>query len=72
VEPARFFKMVQAGFSQPRKQLHNALSQRIWLPPGRAPELLEAAGIDAKRRAQTLTLEEWGALYAQLVADGRV
>jgi 16S rRNA (adenine1518-N6/adenine1519-N6)-dimethyltransferase len=70
VEPARFFKMVQAGFSQPRKQLHNALAQRIWLPPGRAPELLEAAGIDAKRRAQTLTLEEWGALYAQLVADG--
>ncbi len=72
VEPARFFRMVQAGFSQPRKQIHNALAQRIWLPPGRAPELLQAAGIDPMRRAQTLSMPEWGALYEQFVADGRI
>ena len=71
-EPARFFRLVQAGFSQPRKQLHNALAQRIWLPPGRASELLVAAGVDPMRRAQTLTMTEWGAVYAQFDADGRL
>ena len=72
VEPARFFKLVQAGFSQPRKQIHNALAQRIWLPPGRAPELLQEASIDPMRRAQTLSMAEWGALYERFVADGRL
>ena len=27
-----FFDVVRAGFRQPRKQLHNALSQGLWLP----------------------------------------
>jgi 16S rRNA (adenine1518-N6/adenine1519-N6)-dimethyltransferase len=60
----RFFELVHAGFSQPRKQLHNALARRIWLPPGGATALLEAAGIDPERRAQTLSLPEWAALTA--------
>jgi 16S rRNA (adenine1518-N6/adenine1519-N6)-dimethyltransferase len=60
----RFFELVHAGFSQPRKQLHNALGRHVWLPPGGAHQLLEAAGIDPERRAQTLHLEEWAALAA--------
>jgi 16S rRNA (adenine1518-N6/adenine1519-N6)-dimethyltransferase len=60
----RFFELVHAGFSQPRKQLHNALGRHVWLPPGGASRLLEAAGIDPERRAQTLRLEEWAALAA--------
>ncbi|MGE0545193.1 MAG: 16S rRNA (adenine(1518)-N(6)/adenine(1519)-N(6))-dimethyltransferase RsmA, partial [Dehalococcoidia bacterium] len=28
----QFFEVVRAGFSQPRKQLHNALATRLWLP----------------------------------------
>jgi 16S rRNA (adenine1518-N6/adenine1519-N6)-dimethyltransferase len=59
-----FFELVHAGFSQPRKQLHNALAQRLWFPPGGAIALLEAAGIRPDRRAQTLTLEEWARLAA--------
>jgi 16S rRNA (adenine1518-N6/adenine1519-N6)-dimethyltransferase len=55
----RFFTVVRAGFRNPRKQLHNAIAQGLWLPPGAAPELLRAAGIDPTRRAQTLSLEEW-------------
>ncbi len=58
-----FFRVVQAGFRQPRKQLRNSLPGGIWLPPGAAPELLAAAGIDPARRPGTLSIAEWLALY---------
>ncbi|MBI4200757.1 MAG: ribosomal RNA small subunit methyltransferase A [Chloroflexi bacterium] len=58
-----FFRVVRAGFSARRKQLRNALAQGLEVPEGRALALLEATGIDPKRRAETLSLEEWGALY---------
>lgn len=57
-----FFQIVRAGFRSPRKQLHNALGQGIWLPSGEADPLLRAAGIDPMRRAQTLSLDEWAAV----------
>ena len=60
----RFFEVVRAGFRTPRKQLHNSLSQGIWLEPGGAGPWLEACGIDPARRAGTLTIEEWGRLAA--------
>ena len=66
-DPARFFRVVQAGFSQPRKQLHNAIAQRLWLPKEAAPRILEEAGVDPRRRAQTLSLEEWGRICRTLV-----
>ncbi len=62
-ELAGFFRVVQAGFRQPRKQLRNSLPGGIWLPPGAAPELLDAAGIDPARRPGTLSIAEWLALY---------
>ena len=57
-----FFRVVRAGFSQPRKQLHNALNSRLWMPPGAAAALLENAGIDSIRRAGSLSIEEWARL----------
>lgn len=60
----RFFEVVRAGFRTPRKQLHNSLSQGIWLDPGGATPWLEACGIDPARRAGTLTMDEWGRLAA--------
>jgi 16S rRNA (adenine1518-N6/adenine1519-N6)-dimethyltransferase len=62
VEPGKFFTLATAGFSQPRKQIHNALAQRLWMQPGQAPELLREAGIDPRRRAETLSLDEWATL----------
>jgi 16S rRNA (adenine1518-N6/adenine1519-N6)-dimethyltransferase len=59
----KFFEMVKAGFSAPRKQLRNALSQGLSIPPGSAMNLLEEAGISPQRRAQTLSLDEWAKLY---------
>ena len=48
------FKLTKMGFSQKRKMLRNTL--------GNTPEgmtRLEKAGIEATRRPQTLTIEEW-------------
>lgn len=70
VPPQQFFATVTAGFGMPRKQLHNALSQRIWFPPGGAQDVLAAAGIDSARRAQTLSLEEWANLANELQRRG--
>jgi 16S rRNA (adenine1518-N6/adenine1519-N6)-dimethyltransferase len=72
VEPGPFFKVVSAGFAMPRKQLHNALPQKIWMAPGAAEDALRAAAIDPARRAQTLTLEEWAALTRELQRRGMV
>src|SRR5204862_604921 len=72
VEPEPFFKVVTAGFARPRKQLHNALPQKLWMAPGAAGEVLDAAGIDPMRRAQTLTLDEWGTLARELARRGIV
>jgi 16S rRNA (adenine1518-N6/adenine1519-N6)-dimethyltransferase len=58
-----FFRLVQAGFAAPRKQLRNALALGLSFEPSAAQRLLEAANIDPTRRAQTLSLDEWGRLY---------
>ena len=58
----RFFEVVRGGFRSPRKQLHNALAQGVWLPPHGAFEWLEACDIEPSRRPGTLTLEEWARL----------
>jgi len=54
-----FFKLIKAGFSQKRKTLRNALSGGLGWKPDAAVVLLESAGIDPMRRAETLSVEEW-------------
>jgi 16S rRNA (adenine1518-N6/adenine1519-N6)-dimethyltransferase len=60
---AGFFDIVMHGFSSPRKQLRNSLAHSLEMPPDQVASLLEKAGIEAKRRAETLTLEEWRELW---------
>lgn len=67
VDPELFFKVVSAGFSQPRKQLHNALQRGMWMPPGGALQALREAGIDEKRRAETLDVDEWARLCRAMI-----
>lgn len=57
-----FFRVVKAGFSQKRKQLRNSLSAGLSLPAEQVEAWLTRANIDSKRRAETLSLEEWGEL----------
>jgi 16S rRNA (adenine1518-N6/adenine1519-N6)-dimethyltransferase len=58
-----FFDIVMHGFSSPRKQLRNSLAHSLEMPPGQVASLLEKAGVEAKRRAETLDLEEWRELW---------
>lgn len=62
VEPASFFRIVRAGFSQRRKQLRNSLSAGLACSKQLADRWLHAADIDPSRRAETLSLPEWGRL----------
>ena len=57
-----FFHVVRAGFSAPRKQIHNSLTHGLSAQPGVCQSALEKAGIDGRRRPATLSLEEWAAL----------
>jgi len=57
-----FFTLIKAGFSQKRKTLRNSLSGGLGIARARAENMLAAAGLDPMRRAETLSLEEWGRL----------
>lgn len=62
-DEAAFFTVVRGGFSTPRKQLRNSLSHGTGVTPQESSDLLDGAGIDPKRRAETLSIAEWAALY---------
>lgn len=62
VPAACFFRVVRAGFGQKRKQLGNSLAAGLGLSKATVIAALRAAGIDPARRAETLGLNEWGAL----------
>jgi 16S rRNA (adenine1518-N6/adenine1519-N6)-dimethyltransferase len=68
VGPGRepFYRLVQAGFRQRRKQLHNALGRELPVPRAALEAAFAACGIDSERRAQTLSLAEWGCLNEHL------
>ena len=54
-----FFRVVQAGFTERRKQLHNALTRGLHRKNEDIRAWLQAADIDTSRRAETLSIEEW-------------
>ena len=58
-----FFELVRAGFSASRKQLGNSLAQGSGLSKAEVLPRLEEAGIAPQRRAETLSLDEWGRLW---------
>jgi 16S rRNA (adenine1518-N6/adenine1519-N6)-dimethyltransferase len=61
-----FFRVVRAGFRQPRKQLRNTLATGLGLEKSQAIAWLERAGIAPTRRAETLSVEEWVKLCERL------
>ena len=54
-----FFKLIKAGFSQKRKTLRNSLSAGLHISPQDTEALLKNANIDQRRRAETLSIDEW-------------
>ena len=54
-----FFKVVKAGFSQPRKQLAGNLSKILELEKPKVEKWLSTNNINPKQRAETLSVEDW-------------
>ncbi len=60
------WRLVQAGFRERRKMLHNVLGRQLPLQPGALEAALARTGIDPDRRPQTLSVDEWLALREAL------
>ena len=65
-ERESFYRVVQAGFRQRRKQIHNGLSRELPVSHPDVEEALAACGVDPDRRPQTLTVGEWVCLTERL------
>ena len=67
-DEAKFFALVRALFAQRRKTIFNNLKAAAASLgfAGKVDMALKAAGIDLQRRAETLTLAEFAALYRSL------
>jgi 16S rRNA (adenine1518-N6/adenine1519-N6)-dimethyltransferase len=62
-ERDRFFRVVKAGFSEKRKQIHNSLTHGLHYKNEQIRLWLQKAQIEASRRAETLSIEEWMNLW---------
>jgi 16S rRNA (adenine1518-N6/adenine1519-N6)-dimethyltransferase len=68
VGPARepFYRIVQAGFRQRRKQVHNGLSRELPVDRTVVEEALATCSVDPDRRPQTLSVDEWACVAGHL------
>ena len=64
----RFFKIVKAGFSQPRKQIINNLSKGLKIEKEKIENWLQKNGVRPERRAETLSLRDWTGLTRTFVS----
>ncbi len=62
-EAEAFFRVVRAGFSQPRKQVKNSLAAGLLTSADEAARWLEQAGIDPRRRPEKLGVDDWVRIY---------
>ena len=60
--PELLFRIIRGSFGQRRKQLGNTLEESLGLPREKVERLCRHAGIDPRRRGETLTLEEFARL----------
>lgn len=60
-DEALFFRVVKAAFSMRRKMLNNAL-KNMGISSEQCAKWLELAGVDGRRRGETLTLKDFAAL----------
>lgn len=65
---ALLFRIIRGAFQMRRKTLGNTLEESLGLPREKLERLGRQAGIDLKRRGETLTLEEFARL-ARAAAD---
>jgi 16S rRNA (adenine1518-N6/adenine1519-N6)-dimethyltransferase len=58
--------VVQAGFRQRRKQIHNGLARELPVAGAAVADALAGCEIDGERRPQTLRVDEWACLAERL------
>ena len=61
-----FYRVVQAGFRQRRKQVHNGLSRELPVEREVVESALGACGVDGERRPQTLSVDAWACLTERI------
>ena len=66
-----FFDLVRAGFAAPRKQLRNSLAKGLDVTGQVTQVFLDGAGIDARRRPETLSIDEWARVYTAVEHHSR-
>jgi 16S rRNA (adenine1518-N6/adenine1519-N6)-dimethyltransferase len=54
-----FLKIVKAGFSHPRKQLINNLTEKLKMEKKKVKNWLLKKSIEPTQRAETLNIEDW-------------
>lgn len=59
IDKGLFFKIVKAGFSQPRKQVCNNISRVLKFKKYKVKSWLLKNNIQPQQRAETLTVEDW-------------
>lgn len=69
---ATFFRIVKAGFSQKRRQIHNSLEATLQLPNREILAILEEARIAPTLRAEDLSLSDWINLYEKVQKTSRL
>ncbi|TAK62369.1 MAG: ribosomal RNA small subunit methyltransferase A [Dehalococcoidia bacterium] len=57
-----FFRVVRAGFGNPRKQLRNSLSFGLQVKQTVVDEVMERADIDVTLRPQMLSIDDWASI----------
>ena len=57
-----FYRVVQAGFRQRRKQVHNGLGRELPVDRDVVTAALAGCGVTPDRRPQTLSVDEWACL----------
>ncbi len=63
----KFFKIVRAGFSHPRKQIINNLTPFLGKDKIKVKELLLKSGVNPEQRAENLNLKKWLKLTKNLI-----
>ena len=59
IDPDKFFKVVKAGFSHPRKQLLGNLAGELNLDKEKVSAWLTQKQHNSKQRAETLSIQDW-------------
>jgi len=72
IDEKEFFRLVKFGFAAKRKTLENNLSAGMHITKDAAADIIKKAGLEAKVRAESLSIENWKKLYNVISAQAEI